>query len=308
MAYKGFSKSGMIDTDYLDQLRDMLVPKLVTEGITTSIVEIIPGVKNAITLNLVSNNITVQDAACGFAPSGDVALSQKELQVYPKAVNDALCPKDLEQLYLGTYMKNNKELPFTEIFAESYINKVNAWNEHFIWDGDGTVPGLIGEIGADANTVNRASNVAGASGYIAKLEALMAGAPTEVLTSDKGIVFCSFSFYNGYMNALRAANLYNMANTEYKNGGWMTTIPGTNVKLVATAGITDLTNNTVATGEALVYTTYDNIVIGTDMLNDEEMFDMWYSRDNDEYRVNIQWKIGMTYRFPEFVVKGFTLS
>lgn len=306
--YNGFTKNGMIDTDYLDQLRDMLVPKLVTEGITTSIVEIIPGIKNAMTLNLVSNNITVQDAICGFAPAGDVALSQKELKVYPKAVNDALCPKDLEQLYLGMYMKNNKELPFTEIFAETYINRVNAWNEHFIWDGDGTVAGLIGEIGADANTVSRASQVNSASGYIAKLEALMAGAPTEVLTSDKGVVFCSFQFYNGYMNALRAANWYNMANTEYKNGGWVTYIPGTNVRLIATAGISDLTNNSIATGEALVYTTYDNIVVGTDMLNDEEMFDMWYSRDFDEYRVNIQWKIGMTYRFPEFVVKGYTLA
>lgn len=308
MAYKGFSKANMIDTDYLDQLRDGLVPKLVTEGITTSIVEVIPGIKNAMSLNLVSNNITVQDAACGFNPAGDVALGQRELKVYPKAVNDALCPKDLEQIYLGMYMKNNKEIPFTEIFAETYINKVNAWNENFIWGGDGTVDGFVKIIASEQGVVNRASQVNSATGYIKKLEALMAGAPTEVLTSDEGVVFCTFEFYNGYMNELRAANLYNLANTEYKNGGWVTTIPGTNVKLVATAGLTNDTNDTVATGSLLVYTTASNLVVGTDMLNDEEMFDMWYSRDNDEYRVNIQWKIGMQVRFPEFVVKGYTLS
>ncbi len=308
MAYQGFNKSAMIDTDYLDQLRDGLVPKLVTEGITTSIVEVIPGVKNSMSLNLVSNNITVQDAACGFSPAGDVALGQRELRVYPKAVNDTLCPKDLEQIYLGTYMKNNKEIPFTQIFAESYINRVNAWNERFIWDGDGTVDGFVKLINDEAKVVNRASQVNSASGYIAKLEALMAGAPTEVLTSEEGVVFCSFAFYSGYMNALRAANIFNLANTEYKNGGWVTTIPGTNVRLIATAGLSELTNNTIATGEALIYTTASNLVVGTDMLNDEEMFDMWYSRDNDEYRVNIQWKIGTQVRFPEFIVKGYTLA
>lgn len=308
MAYNSFSKTNMIDTDYLDQLRDGLVPKLVTEGITTSIVEIIPGIKNVMTLNSVSNTITVQDAACGFDPAGDVALRQRELRVYPKAVNDVLCPKDLEQIYLGMYMKNNKEIPFTEIFAESYINKVNAWNENFIWDGDGTVGGLINIIETETGVIDRSVAVGAASGYITQLEALMAGAPAEVFTSDEGVVFCTFEFYNGYMNELRAANLYNLANTEYKNGGWVTTIPGTNVRLVATAGLTNITNNTVATGSLLVYTTASNLVVGTDMLNDEEMFDMWYSRDNDEYRINIQWKIGVGVRFPEFVVKGYTLS
>lgn len=308
MAYYGFTKVGMIDTDYLDQIRDGLVARLVTEGNTTSIVEVIPGVKNAMSLNMVDNTINVQDAACGFNPAGDMALSQKELRVYPKAVNDALCPKDLEQLYLGTYMKNNKEIPFTQIFADSYINRVNRWNENFIWDGDGTVDGLVKEIAADAKVVDASAAVDGATGYIAKLNAVLAAAPSEVLMSDEGVVFCTFSFFQGYMNELRDKNLYISANTEYANGGWTIIIPGTNVRLNATAGLSNLQNSTLDDGELLVYTNARNITVGTDMLNDEEMFDMWYSRDNDEYRVNIQWKIGATYRFPEYVVKGYTLA
>lgn len=308
MAYIGFNFTGMIDTDYLDQVRDLLVPKLVTEGITTKIVELIPGVKNSMSLNLVNNNITVQDAACGFNPAGDVQMIQRELRVYPKAVNDTLCQKELEQTYLGMFMKSNKELPFTQIFADSYINRVNHWNEHFIWDGDGVVDGLVKTIGTTDGVVNAASAVASASGYVAKLNALMTAAPTEVKTSDSGVVFCDFNFFDGYMNELRAANLYISANQEYANGGYMITIPGTNRKLVATEGLTNMTNNTVSTGSMLIYTMAENIVVGTDMMSDEDRFDMWYSRDFDEWRVNIQWKIGTQIRFPEYVVKGYTLA
>lgn len=308
MAYTGFNRTGMIDTDYIDQIRDGLIPKLVTEGITTSIVDLIPGVKNSMTLNGLDNVITVQDAECGFNPAGDVQLIQKELRVYPKAVNDKLCPKDLETTYLGTFMRNNKELPFSQIIADSYVNKANLWNEMFIWDGDGTVDGLVKEIADDANVVDASSEVDSATGYIKKLEALLAEAPTEVLMSNEGVVFCTFKFFMGYMNELRSANNYMLANTEYPNGGYVATIPGTNIRLVATVGLSKLQNSTVDDGELLIYTNAKNIAVGTDMLNDEEMFDMWYSRDNDEYRVNIQWKIGATYRYSDYIVKGYTLA
>ena len=45
MAYNGFNLAGMIDVDYLDQIRDGIVVKFVTEGVTASIVDLIPGVK-----------------------------------------------------------------------------------------------------------------------------------------------------------------------------------------------------------------------------------------------------------------------
>jgi len=48
-----------------------------------------------------------------------------------------------------------------------------------------------------------------------------------------------------------------------------------------------------------------NLVVGTDLLNEEEKFDIFYSRDNDEVRVNIQWKIGTQIYFPEYVVVNY---
>jgi hypothetical protein len=306
--YNGWDLTSMIDVDYLDQIRDGLVPKMVTEGITTSIVDVIPGVKNAMTLNSLDNTITVQADDCTFSPAGNVGLVQKELRVYPKKVNDALCPKDLETTYLAMRMRGN-EIPFVEELAQSYVNKINAFNEAYIWMGnDDDEKGLLQLINVDDDTVNASNEVAGADTYIGKMNALLAAAPTEVLTSDEGVVFCSFAFFQNYMNELRAANLFFMANAEYKNNGWTALIPGTNVKLIATKGISDFIDagNHDIYGEVLVYTLAKNIAVGTDMLGNDENFDIWYSRDAREYRVDMSWKIGANYRWSDRIVKGYS--
>lgn len=302
-----FNLNNMLDTNYLDQLKETLVPRLLTEGITLDIIDIIPGVKNRVSLNLVKNNITVVDANCGFSPAGDVQLIQKALDVLPKAVNDTLCPKDLEVTYLGQYMKNNKQIPFIEIIADTYVNRVNRWNEQFLWDGDGTYAGLIEQIANDPLVIDASAEVASAANPVEKINALLSKASPEIKTHSNKVVFCSFAFYDAYMNYLRSQNVYMYANSEFKNGGYVTTIPGTDIQLISTVALDSLVNNTIATGEALVYTYADNLVAGTDMMDDEEKFDIFYSRDNDEVRVNIQWKIGVATRFGEDIVRGYAL-
>jgi hypothetical protein len=302
-----FNLNNMLDTNYLDQLKETLVPRLLTEGITLDIIDIIPGVKNRVSLNLVKNNITVVDANCGFSPAGDVQLIQKALDVLPKAVNDTLCPKDLEVTYLGQYMKNNKQIPFIEIIADTYVNRVNRWNEQFIWDGDGTYAGLIEQIANDPLVIDASAEVDSAANPVEKLNALLSKASPEIKTHSNKVVFCSFAFYDAYMNYLRSQNVYMYANSEFKNGGYITTIPGTDIQLISTVALDSLVNNTITTGEALVYTYADNLVAGTDMMDDEEKFDIWYSRDADEVRVNIQWKIGVATRFGEDIVRGYAL-
>ena len=131
--------------------------------------------------------------------------------------------------------------------------------------------------------------------------------------TDK-ILYTSYAMFNAYASELRAANLYIQANTDYNNGGlanYELIIPGTDIKMVAIAGMDNL-STPLSTGyevnsvkQPMVLTYKDNIVIGTDMLNDEETLDMWYSRDNDEVRVNVQYKLGWNFYFGEHIVKGY---
>ena len=306
------------NTTFTDELRERLLAKMVFEGRTAELVKVIPGVKRAITLNLLANTAVPTTATCGWTPEPSkkyVGLDQKELAVLPLEVKDAICPKDFEQLYLGMYMRNNKEVPFEELIADSYVNKVKNYNEKLIWDGDGTNVGLLRLIHNDNNVINATSDVASASDAIEAVNVLIASATPDILMHSDKVLLTSYAFYNAYASALRAVNLYIQPN--YQNGegaNYEMYIPGTDIRLIAIAGMDNLVNTNIASGyevngvkQPMVLTYADNIVLGTDMLNNEEMFDMWYSRDNDEVRVNIQYKLGWNFYFGEHIVIGYKI-
>jgi len=41
---------------------------------------------------------------------------------------------------------------------------------------------------------------------------------------------------------------------------------------------------------------------GTDLLTDEENFELWYSKDNDEVRFQASFKVGVQVAYPDLVV------
>lgn len=307
------------NTTFTDELKEKLLAKMVFEGRTAELVKVIPGVKRAITLNLLANTAKPTTATCGWTPDPSnkyVNLDQKELEVCPLEIKDAICPKDFEQLYLGMYMKNNKEVPFEELIAESYINKAMNFNEKIIWDRGGCTDGLLKMISEDGNVTDASTEVAGASDAVEAVNALIAAATPDILMHSDKVVFTSYAMYNAYASKLRATNLYIQPN--YQNGdgaNYEMYIPGTDIRLIAIAGM-DNPATTIASGYSLdggvtfqpmILTYADNIVLGTDMLNDEEMLDMFYSRDNDEVRINIQYKLGWNFYFGEHIVKGYTI-
>lgn len=302
--------SKMLDTDYLAQNREELIFRALSEGKTMKTIKLIPNVKNKVSLNLMEDGISVADAACGWSASGTTYLAQRALTVYPKQVKESLCPKTLETTYMAEYMRSgNKELPFTEMLANMKVNAIASWNEKAIWDGDGSdMPGLLSQLAAD-NDINDASDaVAAASGYIAKVQAMIDAATPELLAKGNKVMFCSYAFFNGYAAALRAANNYMLANTDFANNGYDMLIPGTDIRLIATVGLDNLTNHTVGDGSALVFTYADNLVYGADMIDTDGLIDIFYSRDNDEVRVHAEWKIGTSYYFPQDCVIGYTLA
>lgn len=305
------------NTDYIDELKDKLMAKMLFEGRTMEFAKVIPGVKNKITLNLLANTAKPVAATCGWTPEPSnkyVNLDQKVLEVCPLEIKDAICPKDFEHLYLGMYMKNNKEVPFEELIAESYINKAMNANESMIWNAGGCTEGLVKMIGNDANVIDASTEASSAATAIEAVNAVIAKATPDILMHTDKIIYTSYAMFNAYASELRAANLYIQANTDYNNGGlanYELVIPGTDIKMVAIAGLDGVTATTGyavnGTNQAMLLTYKDNIVIGTDMLNDEETLDMWYSRDNDEVRVNIQYKLGWNFYFGEHIVKGYAL-
>ena len=70
--------------------------------------------------------------------------------------------------------------------------------------------------------------------------------------------------------------------------------PGTNIKVIAVPGLT--------TTNRIVATYLGNLFYGTDLLSDEEQFQIWFSQDNDEVRFQAAFKAGVQFAYPDLIV------
>ena len=294
----------VFDTNYLDELKDELLGKIVLEGKTIDWAYLVPGVKNRISLNGIGDITSVEDATCGWEKGGDIELVQKELVVFPKQIKNTICPKDLEKTYLGMYMKNNKEVPFIEVIANQYVKVAKKEVEKLIWQGDGNaMNGIYNEANSDTNVVDASSAVNSAATWIGRVNAMISQTPSEVLERTDGVLVMGYADFMAYVQELQTAANFHVEFNDPSNMSFY--IPGTNILCRATAGMDGIAAPTK--GKNMILTYEENITVGTDMMNDEEVFDIWYSRDNDEVRVNVQFKIGSTYRWSEYLVKGYTI-
>lgn len=300
----GGSGATVFDTDYLDEMREELLGKIVLEGKTIDWAYLIPGVKNRISLNGIGDITSVVDAACGWDFKGDIELVQKELQVFAKQIKNSICPKDLEKTYLGMYMKTNKEIPFIGVIAEQYVKVAKKEVEKLIWQGDGaSMDGIYKEANTDANVVDASAAVDSAATWIARVNAMIAQTPAEVLERTDGVLVMGYADFMAYVQELQGVANMTVSFNDPSNMSFY--IPGTNILCRATAGMDGIAAPTK--GKNMILTYEENICVGTDMMGDDEVFDIWYSRDNDEVRVNVQFKIGSTYRWSPFIVKGYTI-
>jgi hypothetical protein len=255
-------------------------------------------------------------ASCGFNASGTTTFTQRAVTVGKIKVNEALCMKDLESKYL------QKALPagsmYTEmIFAEDYSNrKAQKIAEHLetaLWNGDtasadgnlNKFDGLLKLITAAGGSVVNA-NVSGfitggpissitVSNVVAVFDAIYTAIPAKVVAKDDITIFCGMDIFRLYTVALKNANLfaYNLnvkADSEFF-------LPGTTVKVVAVQGLNG-TNDLVAAR-------ISNLFIGTDILDEQSRFELFYAKEADQMRFVSEFKMGINFAFPDEIVKFY---
>lgn len=308
MSY-GFNLDAFKDTNYVNELTQM-TGEFFALGRTISIIDILPNNKNKESLNMFTNDITVQDnVACSFNPDGAVNLIQKFVEVVPKTVQDRVCYKDLEKTYLAMMMKDT-EIPFEKQLAESYVNKVRRYIEIFLWNGDENYDGLAEQISKDTDVIDASAEVEAASTAMNKVKAMIGKMTADILESDDIRLFCTTTFYVQYVQELIDANKYFMPN-EYNTGDPMEQeilIPGTRVRLTPVLGLDHTNNITVDDGELLILTYAKNLVASFDGVSGEtERFSMLVNPYNaNSLDVNIEFKIGSAFKWGDKIIKGYT--
>jgi len=307
MAY-GFDIS-TIDP-YVNQTATGLISAAVLGGDTMDFATIVPGIKGSQSINYLEDEITINFASCGFTPDGETSITQRDIEVKALEVKKQWCEKDLEPIFLGQMMKPGapKDPQFGDILANRVVELIKKENEKQLWVGGlgspayGKIDGYVAILSSEADRVDCTSLSPAiddgpytASNIVETVDFLLTNLPEEIAMREDLCVFMSMGNFKLYTAALRTAALLPAAWVE--DGNFEITIPGTNVKAKAQAGLTGT--------DYMILTFKANLIVGTDLLHEEEKFDIWYSRDNDELRGNFQFKLGAQVYFPAFCVTNF---
>jgi hypothetical protein len=119
--------------------------------------------------------------------------------------------------------------------------------------------------------------------------------PQAILTRNDLVIFCGWDTFRTLIGALKANTgvMYNQVDLQGLADGDII-YPGTNVRVVAVPGLLGYNR--------LVCSYLGNFFYGTDLMSDEERFELFWSRDNDEVRFQCALKIGVNIAYPDLVV------
>lgn len=283
---------------YTDELSLELISAAILEARTTQFVTVQPGVKYKTAINILESTLVIQDGGCGWSPSGSTKPIARDLEVCDLRSNESICPNDLADYWAGQLMKSqgssNESIPFEQAYVDLKVRQLKDKNEILIWQG-GSCDGFIDIIDDAAGdyitgTTQSAFTVSNAITFV---EDMVSNIATDILDRDDLIYFISYEDFKTYTRALRAANLFHYNGNNNELGSHILEIPGTNVKMVAVKGLNNTGSHVLSYGA--------NFYVGTDLVNELDKFEVFYSKDNDEVRVRANYKLGVQIAFPQFV-------
>lgn len=292
-------------TTYVDQQRVPLIRKAVVGNRSAKEFALMTGVKGATALNLLSTDVTFADGtACGWTEAGSSTLSQRTLTPGVIKVQMSYCQNLLLKYWTNYEVRvaaGQKNLPFEEDFVNGALDSIGAKLEKAMWQGDtASTDANLKQFDGLVKTIS-AATVAGTytsgttdtiSKIISETYALL---PDAVFEKGEVVMYISAANYRKYIQELIANG--NLVITTSVNDVAMpesVLIPGTNVRVIPVSGLDGATLKAVASYR-------DNFVYGVDLADDDEKFDLWYSQDNDEYRLAVSFVAGVQVAFPDMI-------
>lgn len=305
---------------YTKENEALLVASSVLGSKTASLIKdkgnVMVGVKSAETINIMDTDAIFQDgSSCGFNASGTTSFTQRTVTVGKIKVNEALCLKDLESKYL------QKALPAgsgydSMVYSEEYSNRkaqrIADQLEKTLWQGStasvdvnlNKFQGITTLITAAGASVVNANSVAlhgvvetsiTDANVVSIFDDIYKAIPAQVVDKDDIAIFCGMDVFRTYTVKLKNSNLYHYQYDAKANGEFY--LPGTNVKVIAVQGLN-------GSGK-IVAARISNFFIGTDLLNEEERFEIFYAKEADQVRFVSEFKMGVNFAFPDEIVKFF---
>lgn len=291
--------------DYVNQNSTDLIKKAVLGADTLKHIGKQFDVKFKEALQLIDVDAPLQDGeSCGFTAKGDTEFSQKELEVKPMKVNQEWCEKDLRkkwQNYLVNTSAKEGSLPFEQYIVDATAEKINEQIEKLIWQGDTAstgsteylklMDGFLKKFDNDGEVVDVAIP-SGTSAYEAIKKVVMA--LPQALVDKGAAVFVGSDIYRQFIMELMEKNLYHY--NEKESASKELLFPGLSTKVIGVNGL-------IGTG-ALVGAIPTHLVYGSDMANEQEVFDFFFDKSSRTFKNVVEFVAGVEYPFGDEVIYG----
>ena len=281
--------------EYVNQHKVDLLSKSVYSAPTIKYLNIQTGIKHSATLNILDANPTLQANTCGWNADGDATFTQRVLEVGKYKVNMALCERDLVQKFMNveTLAKAGAEvLPYEEQITTKVVNAVKEQVESLIWNATKTTDPFDGLLTIAKAEGTKATVAEANADTFSKVLAVYEAIPVSIL--DKAVIFVGVDTFRSLVLDCAKRNALNAIPDVDKAELTMIFPQSVNTKVVAVSGLN-------GTG-AIVAADPANLFYGVDMQDDAEAFDLWYSKDNSEFRLKISFNAGTQIAFPDQVI------
>lgn len=289
---------------YVDEQREDLIHRSVTEAQTLQYIAIQQGIKGSEELKLLNDSIVYQTGDCSMSPSGDTVFTDRAIAVETIGYLKRFCQKDLAgfwtQLALRPgAMAEDKTLPFEQILI-NYLLELHAFElEKLIWQGNkasgsGNLAFMNGfnqfltvlNGCVDLNT-SGATSIDATNAFDIFYEAFT-NTPSNIAEGQDFICFTGRENFNFLLKNLVDLNLYNYNPTQIATLSELL-LPGTNMRVVKVNGLNGTTK--IYTGRA------SHFFFGTDLSSDFESYDLWYSFDDDVIYLRSKFRAGVQVPF-----------
>lgn len=276
---------------YVAENKDIILKDIVfgaTYGNTVPLMRKELGVKGTVKIHpakLVGiDNLEEYDGVCGWTPNADLEFGEVTIETKQYKVNSEFCADSLINTFAEYKVRvgaNEGALPFEAEIVEGLVKDLNKQIEKTVWDQ------LRGQ-----ESTNFSFEEAGATTAYDKIMATYMRMDESLL--EDGIIFVSPALFREYVKDLVDKNFYHYNPADGALDEIF--IPGSGVKVRKANGLA---------GHNYTYgTSPKNMVYATDFMGNAEEVKVWFSDDNDTYRVKVRFNCGAAFIFPDLVVSG----
>lgn len=305
----GFNVAGL--QPYTDQLSTDLIIRAVLKPQSVQNLTVRPNLTAGVSaINILGAGVNVTNYSCGWtgATGNTTIFTQQDLRVVTKQLKEEMCVEPLREYWISSVMSASAYANETPVFeqqiADLKVREINKYIEQTVWLGDGGgangLEGLIEQTSVTAGAIDGTSYAAGfatATGayaaFFGMVDELAASNPA-VLQEDDLIMYVSYATYSKLVQALQAKGnsiLLQYPNISNVSGSPENSFifPGTNIKVFAAPGISDLGSPAVPT---VILGPKKYAFFGTGLNNDQDRFKFYYDPSADNIKFLAAFRMG----------------